>query len=102
MKKKLFVWYYLHNGHVCGLTEDGIMIAVITHGMGDFSEEASIKIKKDFFLNNSIITIEYDVIDIDQKSLKEHMYDGGPRSLLREDFRNAWDKYKVFENPTVN
>lgn len=88
MKKKLFVWAYTHNPsymETCALTEDGKMLFII-HSK---DHKATVDL---VFKDNTGLQTEYDII---VKVLEAHMYEGAARDTLREDFRIAWDKYKL-------
>jgi len=90
MKKKLFVWAYTHNPsriETCALTEGGEMLFVI-HNLDHK------KTVEKLFKGNTGLQEEYDITVVDQDLLEKHIYQAGPRELLNEDFRSAWDKYK--------
>jgi len=90
MKKKLFVWYYKHDNHVCALDEDGKMIYTV------ISQDPK-KTVKVLFTGNAFLLQEYEVKVQDQEKLERHVYDGESRDLIPKDFQAAWDKYKGLE-----
>jgi len=91
MKKKLFVWYYKHNNHVCALDEDGKMIYLVIS-----DEDANTTIKS-LFTENPFILDKYDLEIQDQDKLERHVYGGESRDLIPKSFQVAWDKYKGIE-----
>ena len=91
-KKKLFIWHYRHDFTICALNEDGKMIAVVLPVTNKVEEVE--ETKQLLFADNKLLDKEYTVNFIDQKALEEHMYEGGPRSLIPVDFQHAWDLYR--------
>ncbi len=92
MKKKLFVWAYTRYiptpAQTCALTSDGEMIAAI------YNDDHKKTVDR-FFKNNTGLQEEFDITIVDQEVLEKHMYEGETREILNEDFRLAWDKYKI-------
>lgn len=86
MKKKLFVWAYIHMGvQTCALDSDGRMLFQIQNN--NHTETVDL-----LFKDNKGLQDKYEIIVVDQKKLEDHVYHGAPREILREDFRLAWDK----------
>jgi hypothetical protein len=92
MKKKLFVWAYTRYlptpAQTCALTADGKLLFAIYND--DHKETVRL-----LFSNNATLQEEYDIVVQNQEVLEKHMYEGEPRETLNEDFRLAWDKYKL-------
>jgi hypothetical protein len=95
MKKKLFVWYYPHIGQTCALTEDGELILIVLNSDHKKTVER-------LFKDNAGLQNEFDIVVVDQKTLEAHLYESAPRETLNEDFRKAWDNYRIKQNPVVN
>jgi hypothetical protein len=99
MKKKLFVFAYTHypsTVEVCALNSDGKMLFTITVSKESVDgHKEHEEIVRTVFSENKELKNEYDIVIVNQKTLEAHMYNNAPRETLSEDFRLAWDKYKL-------